>query len=117
MARQKITDESGVFTVTLEHNKVVQRGHTYRFYAKFVHVKDGVVNLTTPVLKFFDATEVQAGTTQTPNQTDLSTGEYKVDYLIPATWLTGVYALEWSGTYSSTTILIRHRFIVKSGRV
>jgi len=113
--------DTGTWVINLIHPTVIQRGQTSRFKASFKHVKDGFVDLTTPTLKFYDGTDTQVSTTQTPNQTDLGKGEYKKDFTFSNTLATGTYVAEWGGTYTDTdgiasTIFIRQTFIIKSGK-
>ena len=124
--REEFFEVTDAFILTVRHTPIVQRGQTYRFFFAHENLKDGPKDLTvTAVLKIYDMTSPNNVLKDTPgsiNQTDLGTGEYKTDFLIPTTYGSGDYLAEWSGTYIDTdtvthTILIRKPFIVQTGNI
>lgn len=102
---------SGVFTVTVENTKYVERGNTARLQARFEHVKEGLIDPSSPALKIYDGRNVLKATV-TPTKD--STGEYYADYTFDAsTYDVGPYVAEWSGTYGGKTVLARATVNVK----
>ena len=108
---QTIEVRSVAFTVTMELPKFVERGHTARFRATFEHVKDGLIDPSGLMVKFFDSGDTQLGTNQTP--TKESKGIYYLDFNIAPSTSLGPYVVEWSGAHSSLNILARAPFFVK----
>ncbi|MCL4436142.1 MAG: hypothetical protein M1503_10170 [Thaumarchaeota archaeon] len=102
---------SGVFTVTVENPRYVDLDNTARLQARFEHVNDGLVDPSSPTLKIYDSS-VTLKDTITPTKD--AQGEYYTDYsFVSATYGTGPYMVEWSGTYGGKSILARSMINVR----